>query len=812
MLRIFRWTLVLLALAALLVALGVRWLTGHGLPRREGTARLAPLSAPVEVRWDGWGVPHLEGERQTDLAAAQGYLHANDRITQMELWRRAVAGRLSELFGEVTLEADREARMLRLRESGERLWAAAGPETRGWLEAYAAGVNAWLEERGTDLPPTLVLLGVRPEPWTPVDSLGVVLLMGRQLSFWQGRPEERRFAWLGRQGVARTLELIGDEPVHLPADLEELARDWAAERDEQANGDRAAAGAPEGRRARSAARARGRQGDGTASADSGGSNNWALGAGRTAGSAAIVASDPHLPLRLPGFWYQLSLRAPELEAAGMTLPGLPGVVIGRGAHVAWALTNVMLDDHDLLLEELSADGRSVRRGDGWAAVRSERHAIAVRGAEPVEIELLSTDRGPLLAADPGRGLPPRTLLWTCHRPGDPLSAFLRLARARRVTEIEQGIAGYVCPAQNLVAGDAEGGLLQTVLGRPPLRRTGDGRLPVPGWDPAYGWDGIAPRTDVPTTLDPPDGMLVTANHDVRPPGWEGTLTADFDLPFRADRIRDLLASRTEWRPRAMGGIQTDVRSLYALRVVELVAQVEPAAGRYEGAAGRAFETLSAWDGAMTASGPAALFTLFESRLFDLAFADEVDVAGVHHFEKQKWLVRLLEGRMSPAWLDDAATPSRESRPAALERALAGAWESGVERWGDDVARWPYGELHRLRIPHPLGSLPLLGRWLDRGPFALAGSASTVAAFGGPWDGERRPIVYGPSMRWIAEPGGDDALFAVLPGGQSGHPFDPHYADQLGLYLTGELRPVPWSRDAVREATVSVLRLRSRPAP
>ena len=466
-----RLSRILVVVAALLVlvaaglAVGYHRLTRSGLPQREGTAVLTGLEAPVSIRFDRWGVPHVEAESPADAAAALGWLHANDRMTQLELGRRAASGRLSELVGEVALDLDREALTLRLREAAESLWQAAGPESRDLLEAYADGVNAWLRSRGVDLPPGLRLLAVEPEPWTPVDSLCFALLMARDLAYWQDRPEEDRFGWLAAFGAERTRELVGAD-VHgtmLPPAIEEEAAAAAL----------GLSTPPESGES------------GTAADDaSPGSNNWALGASRVRDGSSAVANDPHLGLGLPAVWYQALLRSPGYEVSGMTLPGLPGVVVGRGAEVSWVVTNTMLDDHDLFFERLDASGERVQRGEGWEPIRRDVVSIAVDGGDPVELERFQTDLGPLLPPDEERGLPWRSLAWTAYEPADPLAAFVALARSGSAAEAVEAIASYAAPAQNLVVADRAGGLAYTVLGRLPERRTGDGRLPSPGWDPS----------------------------------------------------------------------------------------------------------------------------------------------------------------------------------------------------------------------------------------------------------------------------------------------------------------------------------------
>jgi len=795
---------------------GFVWLRSGGRPQREGEARIPGLHGPVTVRWDRWGVPHVTAEvtkngargAELDLARALGWLHANDRMSQMELGRRAAAGRLSEVFGERTLEMDRHVRTLGLGELAERLAGSSRRGTRARLEAYAAGVNAWLDARGGDLPPELRLLGIDPEPWRPADSLGFALLLAHDLSFWFGRPEEARFQWLVAFGPEGLRDLTGEPEIHIPPAIAELAREIDATPRESVSPEPAL----------------------------GGSNNWALAGERTATGVPLVANDPHLPLRLPSTWYQVLLRShdpqahdgateggdlgePPYEAAGVTLPGLPGVVIGRNRDLAWGFTHTMLDDHDLTFERLRDDGPGEGSGSGlqvlrregpepvWLPVEERVERIQVRGGEDVELRLRATDRGPLLPAEPERSLPARSLAWTPYRASDLVAGFLGLARARRVEEIPDALAFHVGPAQNLVAADRHGGLLYTVMGRVPVRRTGDGRLPSPGWNPDYGWDGLRPQATNPTVLDPADGLLVTANADHRPPGYPLPFVGDFDLPHRAERIRELLASRDGWRAEELSAVQTDVVSLYARRVVRILRQEEWAGpGAEERQPAEVLRRLTDWDGEMRGA-EAALFEVLEREIGDAVFGDEAEAQGLRGLARRHRILRALEGGMERPWFDDVRTERIESRRETLTRALTAAWRAMRRIQGDDPSRWRWQAMQRLVLEHPLTELPLLGRWFGRGPFPTAGSAATPDAKGGRWrkDGTKA-TTYAPSLRWIVDLADPDGGLAVLPGGQSGHPADPHYDDQLGLYLNGRLRPVPWSDEAIEAATVSRLRL------
>jgi penicillin amidase len=768
-------------LLALLLAAGALlfWLAGSGRPRRDGVARLHGLSAPADVRFDAWGVPHVRARNARDLAAALGYLHANDRFVQMELGRRLAAGRLAELFGARMVGRDQYSRVLRLYSAAEENLRAAAPETRALLSAYASGVNAWLAERGGDLPPELHALslakGLQVEPWKPADSLAVVSLMAFDLNFFQGIQEETRFGWLGALGLARTRDLLGDPSAPVAPEILDLAR-------KARGGGPLAAADP-------------------APAATPGSNAWALGGSRTASGHPLVANDTHLGLGLPDTWYQVLLRSPDYEAAGMTLPGLPVVVIGQNRDLAWALTNSMVDAADLYLEEFDAAHNRVRRGAGWAPVRVEFGTIRVLGGEPVTSRLRSTaDRGPLLAPEEDGSLPARSLAWTLYYPGDSLGAMLALGRAHTLAEVAPAIAGFVAPAQNLVVAHRDGGMLETVLGRVPHRREGDGRLPEPAWRLEDHWDGLVPQAANPTVARPPDDLLVSANDDPRPLGYSLPWSAEFDLPYRARRIRQLLLGRQAWTPHQAAALQTDIVSLYALEIVRLMA------GSYEGPAARAYAALASWDGSMALRGASALYSLVERELGRDIFGDEAKAAKLPPFNSRERVLRALQGRMSPEWFDDVATPAHETRHDILARALGRAWAIGSARWGPDVKTWRYGDLHRLVLGHPLGRVAYVGRLFNRGFFAVPGSATSIAAWTGSWNEDFQPVTYGPAMRWIADTADPDRSLAGLPGGQSGHFRDHYYDDQLAPFLRGELHSVHWSELAIARAAVSHLHL------
>ena len=785
-----------LASLALLV-----YLRRSGMPSRTGDHLLDGLDANVTVRFDQWAVPHVTAANDLDLFRAMGWLHANDRMTQMELGRRAALGRLAEIVGDKGIEADVYFHSMGFPAAIDTLWEAASEDSKAILQAYADGVNAWVLERQDRMPPGLRILGAVPDPWMPEHSLAFSLLMARDLSFWNDRPEEERFQWLRAFGADGVRDLLDDPDLHIPAAILALAEGTPIP--DLASGDRAS-----GDRASEDLASEDLASEDTAELLDGdppapGSNNWAVGGSRTASGKPLLANDPHLGLFLPSVWYQVHLRGPGYEAAGMSIPGAPGVVIGRGPDMAWAFTNNMLDDHDVFFEKVNEAGQ-VRRGDEWVDVETETKTLNVRGGTTHTFTVRRTDIGPLLAADEARGLPARSIAWTALLPADPVGALRQVPMARTPEEVAEAVRDYGCPAQNLVATFPTGELMFTVIGKVPDRKLGDGRLPSPAWDPAYGWNGTRDRDTNPMVVAPADDLIVTANHDVLPEDYDLPWTAEFFTPFRHDRIRERLLDGEDWDKDGFAKLQTDAVSLFAVDLLEVLKEEAP----FEGQAQEAYELLASWDGTMALKGPSALFALLERELGRHIFKDESEAAGLKRSVSHRdWIYRVLNGDMASHWLDDVTTEAVETRHDVLQSALAASWTKAKEHWSTRASLWDYGWLHSLRLNHRLDEVPLYGRWARRGAYPVPGSSTTVLAYGNRWreDG-RQHITYGPSMRWIVDWGQPDRAWAVIPGGQSGHPSDSHYDNQIRPFIEGNLHMAPWSEETVAEAAVYELRL------
>jgi penicillin amidase len=495
----------------------------------------------------------------------------------------------------------------------------------------------------------------------------------------------------------------------------------------------------------------------------------------------------------PPTWYEVHLGAPGLEVAGASFAGVPGVLIGHNADVAWGLTMSMLDDQDTFRLRLDATGRREEIGGVWFELAERTETIRVRGAAPRELVVRSSRHGPVIREDGGETI---AVAWTALRGRSVFPAFAALNRARTVEEAAQAFADAESPGLNLVCADRQGHIRWQVVGVPPKRGAGAGRLPSPGWDERWEWQGFGPFAANPAAQDPPAGFVATANHDpfaegdAPGPGFAG----EFAGPWRVRAIRRALASRSDWDVEGCVRLQLDegngqaVAMLGLLRPTLAELDTEPA------------RRLLGWDGTMSAgSREALLWAEFQRELGKRVGGDEADSFGLARTPVGgAELLRLLAGGLDPRWWDDVATEAIEDAREIVAEALAAA----AARAGD--ATW--GERHRLTFRHALGRIPILGGVVNRGPFGVGGAGQTVNATWHPTQGDAFPVTGLPSLRFVADLADWDRSVFTLPLGQSGHPFARHADDQTQDWLAGRMHAMPWSRPAVDAATVSRVRL------
>ena len=785
----------LAALAALLiVALASgRWWLGRSAPNLARDGEIAGLAAPVEVWRDSMGVPHLWAASEADLFRAMGYVHAQDRLFQMEMFRRVADGRLAEMLGAELVDTDRFLRTVGMGLSAGEQEARLAPEERAMLQAYADGVNAWIEARRGPLPPEFLTLRVRPEPWTVRNSLSIARIMAWDLADWNlGLDLQRAVDTVGEK-LARDLF-----PAYPDSGLTILGADarWRG----RGSGPPAAAPAALPRvsgavplpdvpplalellDAVSIARA---------------SNSWVVGGSRTASGKPVLANDMHLALRAPPIWYLAALHGGGFDIVGMTLPGVPVVVAGHSRQVAWGFTNAYVDDTDFFVEEVDPDAPTrYRTPEGWAEMAVRVDTIRVKGGEPVLHTVRTTRNGPVISdVDPRSGDRVLAMRWASHEPSNEVSALLGMNRARSADEFLQALRGFDNPHQNVVFADADGRFGYWMAGRVPVRRGGDGVLPVPGWTGEGEWTGWLDFDDHPHVLDPADGFVVTANNRQVGPEYPHHISTNWAEPWRALRIRQLVEGSTRLTAAEALAQQMDVRDLWALHHLPRAVVAAEAAGLADAAA-----ELRGWDGeAATGSRPAALFYTWYDELRARVGFDEFGDA--RPYFPRAAFDRLLE-RGVGAWVDDVRTPEVETLDGLAREAM----RTAVER----VAGRTWGELHTVSVAHPMGSVAALERvfGLNLGPYPSPGSGYTVNVAG--WGGREPPFRtgHGASQRHVVDMADVDGVGGfVLPGGQSGVPFSAHYRDQMPLWREGRLWRIPLDRAAAEARAVARMTLR-----
>lgn len=797
-----RWVWRALAVIVLAnIATGYFWIQA-GLPRLSGRVAVAGLEGPVEVLRDAHGVPHIQAGSEPDAYFALGYVHAQDRLWQMEVDRRLGAGRLAEMFGSKALNFDGFMRMLGLYRHAEATVANLDPESQAVLAAYAAGVNAYIDGRRVDplplfvnLAPEFLIFQHSPEPWRPADSIVWAKVMAWDLG-GNLRRELMRGLLSDRLSAQRIAEFLppypGDDPVVLP-DLSELyaklpfERLWAAT---------------------------------PTPLPGAGSNAWVVAGERSVSGKPLLANDPHLRLSAPSVWYLAHLQAPGLNVIGATLPGIPAVVLGRNDRIAWGMANTGPDVQDLYIERIDPDDpERYLAPEGWRSFEVRFERIRVRGGDDVEVVLRSTRHGPVMSDFSIRGTRlleqtfesgnyALTLAWTALRDDDlTVQAALKLARAGNWDEFVAALRDYHVPQQSIVYADVDGNIGMYAPARVPVRKPENdlkGLMPAPGWKAAYDWDGFVPFEELPHSFNPPSGRIHSANHKIVPDDYPYWITGEWAAPYRARRIEELLSARPKHSIESFAALQGDVRSAMAADLLPLMLAPEPAAG----AAAAAHALLAAWDGTMDRERPEPLiFAAWYRELTRLIYADELGSMFREAWDLRPIFVHnVLAGQRH--WCDDVGTEVPEGCEARIGEALetAVAW-LGAE-YGPEMSAWRWGEPHFAHSDHrPLSTVPLLDRLVDiRLPvggdtFTVNAARHLIANAGTPF-----VQVHGPTFRAIYDLDDLDRSLFIHSTGQSGNPFSTHYRDFAERWRDVAYIPMITDRAKIEAGAPDVLTL------
>jgi penicillin G amidase len=769
--RLVKRVLLGFGIAICLAVLAIASIIWRVLPPQQDTLVIPGVSAPVGVSFDGNDIPFIHATAQTDAATALGYVHARDRLFQMDLMRRAAAGDLASLFGPAALPNDREMRILGIRASAEADVADLTPQARALLQAYANGVNAWITRRGRLSAPEFVFLGT-PRPWTIVDSL----LWGKTMGLWLSgnwQTELQRLALSARMPRAKIDSLWPSMDDALPAEASAAP----------------AEGAPDAARS---ALAWLRHFPEPFTQPAQASNEWALSGAHTASGQPLLAGDPHLALNFPGLWYLARIDTPEGMLAGATVPGLPFLVIGRNDHVAWTFTTTGADTQDIYIEHVSADGRSYQTPSGWTPFHKRVEVIHVRGKPDVVLTVLETRHGPVIGTGPGD----RTVLAVDMgnlAPHDTDAEGLRLLNgAHFVSDVGIAAAMLTSPVQNLMTADAAGNIAFYTTGRVPRRAAGDGAWPVDGANGTHDWTGFASGTALPHSVNPISGRLVNAN--------EPTVSSDFPVAmgrdaygdWRATRIRELLSQSDRQTPDSFANMQVDITSDFARRLLPVLTVLKLSQSDVGAPAAK---LLQHWDGEMAMDAPQPLiFNTWIRRFVDDVLQRNGVAPDEAPVERDQFALSLLLDA-NGAHAQAALWCSGDCRPmliAALDSSVAAL----KHRYGRRMGNWRWGQAHRALFAHPLLSrVPVFGVF-GRIRLPVPGDATTIDVTApGPTDADPDGFtaLHGPELRGIYDLSDlDQSLFVIAPG-QSGNLLDSHAQDFLLRWRSGlsvQLGPEP----------------------
>jgi penicillin amidase len=753
---------------------------GKRLPTVEGSLRLRGVAGQIQIRRDRFGIPHIDAGNDADAWFAVGFCHGQDRTFQIETRLRLVRGTLSALLGPSGLPLDRLSRRIGFRHYGEAALAALSPEHRRLAEAYALGVTSGASDGLRRRPHEFALLRARPTPYQAADALGFLAFQAFALAA----------NWDVELARLRVLTLDGIEAL---AALDPAYPEWQPVSDRPGE----AAGQAADRLADDAALLAAAIGLG------GASNNWAVAPGRTRTGRPLLANDPHLPPMLPPHWYLLHVSTPEWALAGASFPGAPAVAAGHNGHVAWGVTAGLIDGTDLFLEEVGPDGRSVRRGDRLVRAEVRTEVIKVRGRPAETIEVLVTDRGPIVGpaflGDVGNLSMSAT--WLIPR---SLGAIFELGRARNRDDLRQAFSRWNSLSLNVAYADDSGTIGWQLVGEAPVRRRGAGAIPLPAWDESTGWEpDPVPFDDLPHVSNPAAGFVATANN--LPSSSGPYLGCDFLDGYRVARISEALAERTDWDVPATLALQMDRQSLPWREMREMVLDAAGDDPALEGVAA----LLQAWDGVVAPQSAAA--TVFE--VFVAEMSGRVARSRAPHSAEYALgrgftplipincfvvrrighLVRLLREQPHGWFL--------EGWHEEVRRALRATQAFLSAHYGPDHARWAWGEVRPLTFKHPVSQRKPLDRVFDLGPYPWGGDANTISpAPVDPADPTANSDLAVASLRMAVDVGDWEQSRFVLPGGQSGNPYSRHYADQMGLWRKGDALPIAWSPEAVARAT------------
>jgi penicillin G amidase len=782
--------LLVLAVAGAVVTGGV-WLRHKmqsSLPVLDGRELVPGLTAPVMVRRDQHGVPHIQAANMDDLLFAQGYVTAQDRLWEMDMARRMAAGDAAEILGSKLVEHDRMQRILALRPTAERLVSTLDPQNRRYLEDYAHGVNAFIASHGDRLPAEFRLLMYRPGPWLPEDSMVIVLSMVQTLDeHWPEKlARERLTARLGPT-LAADLYPTGSWRDHPPITtappitapnqtMPDVPLDESQTgelRDDLLHVEQLT-----------------EHDSGACTTCVAGSNEWVVAGSRTASGRAMLSNDMHLEHQIPNIWYENGLEAPGFHVTGVTVPGMPYVVAGHNEHVAWGFTALYGDNQDIYVERTNGQDEYQAPDGSWRPVEHAQETIHVRGGHDVTIDVARTGHGVVISPLIPGETRMLALEWSIYDPKASGFPLLAMDQASNWTEFRAAASQWWAPTLNVVYADDQGHIGYQAVGYIPNRPGGLAGVPIA--DNQHEWQGYIPFDQMPSAYDPPDGILATANARVTPDGYPTPLTLEWAEPYRNERIWKWLAPKQKLTQQDMLTLQTDVYSEVHQEIAQRLAYAIDHASHANAQLRQAADLLRTWNGVVGVDSPAPAI-VDSLRIFQAILRPKLgDDARLYRWAESNYAAEQIIMKEPAAWLPPHYSTWDDFLADLVRQGLAQSHAPA------DLSTWRYGQGHVVDLEHPLyGLLPWFKDWTGTGPQPQSGDTTTVKQVG---------RTFGPSQRFTIDWGSVDGATENIVMGESGDPLSPYYRDQWPYWYGGETFALPFSDEAVTAATAHTLRL------
>ncbi len=785
-------TLLLVSLAGFIF---LRHLVTKSFTVTHGSITVIDLHGDVDVYRDPYGIPHIHAEDEHDLMVAVGYVHAQDRLWQMDLMRRAGEGRLAEVLGDSAVALDRLFRTIDLRGVAAKIKEQLHPESRRLLEDYAAGVNAFIRTQQGALPVEFDMLNYVPEPWTVEQSVLMTRLMAWELNlaWWTDLTYGEIATKVPLEKLQEIFPTFPDSvPVTVPSPLMKRALTGAEGMLDA------------GRKYRDFF------GLGPLSV---GSNGWAVDSSKSVSGKPILANDPHLGMPSPSRWYEMHLSAPGWNIAGVSIPGVPLIVIGHNSHLAWGLTNAMIDDADFYIEkpDSTKPGHYIFRDTSLPFVEREEK-IYIGSRDSLIMTVRSTRHGPIIndvhpiAKGAGHDSLHNALIamrWTGLDVSDEIYAFSLMNRATNHAEFENALKEFTVPGQSVVYADQEGNIAYWTAGHIPIRGKQNAMLPLPGWTGDAEWQGFVPFNELPMLLNPREGFVACANQKIADRSFPYYISTLWEPPSRIQRIRQLLTSADKFTGNDFKQFQQDLYSIYAKDVTQEILHAYAGQQPADQIVSMALDYLRNWDYRFTQSDIATtIFNAFFVRFLHNTFEDEMGPDVFSRFVFFGAIPYRVAGQLLAAddslWFDDVRTPVRESKNDIIRKSVSEAVTDLQTTLGMNMKTWQWGALHTVTFSHPFGKRKPLDRVFNIGPFSIGGGGTSVNKseyrFMTPY-----AVAVGPSMRQVVDLGDSLSSSLIITSGESGQPLHQHYNDQTPLWLNGGYLNVTMDWNEIRDA-------------